>query len=93
MNLKMFFVFLYLVLTVSVAIAEVHPKVREFALKHCDLFNEDDRIDCVTDIVNCVIVGSGETDLTKLNYSCLNKASKRRIYEQLQDSSRPRSNN
>jgi hypothetical protein len=82
---RLFFTFLVLSLSLSVAMAKTHPKVTEFALKHCnhEIFpNEDDRIDCVTDIVNCVIVDGGETDLTKLNSSCILKASKRRIYEQ-----------
>jgi hypothetical protein len=82
---RLFFAFFLLSLSLSVALAKTHPKVTEFALKHCShkiLPNEDDRIDCVTDIVNCVIVGSGETDLTKLNSSCLIKASQRRTYEQ-----------
>lgn len=63
-------------------------KLSEFTLKYCNyklVPNEDDRIDCVTDIVNCAIVGSGEIDLTNLDYSCLNKVSKRRKHEQLQD--------
>lgn len=85
MKLRFYITIFLMSLTVTMAMAETHPKVTEFALKHChhDIFpDEDDRIDCVTDIVNCVIVGSGETDLTKLTSSCLNKVSKRRIYEQ-----------
>ena len=85
MNLRFFLTILLMSLTFTMAIAATNPKVTEFALEHCNykIFpNEDDRIDCVTDIVNCVIVNGGETDLTKLNSSCILKASKRRIYEQ-----------
>lgn len=76
---------MFFALSLSMAMAETHPKVREYALKHCnyEIFpNEDDRIDCVTDIVNCVIVEGGKTDLTRLTPSCLNKKARERIYEQ-----------
>ena len=85
MNFRIIMTFLFFALSLSMAMAKTHPKVTEFALKHCsyEIFpNEDDQIDCVTDIVNCVIVSGGETDFTKLTPSCLNKASQRRIYEQ-----------
>lgn len=85
MKMRFYITILLMSLTMTMAMAATHPKVSEYALEHCSykVFpNEDDRIDCVTDIVNCVIVNGGETDLTKLNSSCIVKASKRRIYEQ-----------
>lgn len=76
---------MFFVLSLSIAMAETHPQVREYALKHCnhEIFpNEDDQIDCVTDIVNCVVVSGGKFDLTKLTPSCLNKKAEMRIREQ-----------
>ena len=85
MNFRIFLTFLLFALSFSIAMAKTHPKVTQFALEHCNyqIFpNEDDRIDCVTDIVNCVIVNGGETDLTKLTPACLNKKAQERKHEQ-----------
>lgn len=64
---------------------EPDPKVIELIQKRCDWFNQkislDDRMDCMTDYLNCVIVGAGETDLNA-KASCLPKAAKRRQDEQ-----------
>jgi len=80
------FIFLFVLFLYGSAHAELDPKLTEFTLKACKysdyIKTEDDQIDCVTDIVNCVVVDGGKIDLTKLTQACLIKASKRRIYEQ-----------
>lgn len=64
---------------------ELDPRVIELIQKQCDWFNSkislDDREDCMTDYLNCVIVGAGETDLNA-KASCLKQAAKRRKNEQ-----------
>ncbi len=64
---------------------EPDPRVIELIQKQCDWTNSkiplDDRMDCMTDYLNCAIVGAGETDLNA-KASCLPKAAKRRQDEQ-----------
>ena len=92
MNLRLFFVILTFAVTVSVAFArEADPKALKFIEKMCDLKNPnisiDDKMDCVTDYNNCIIVGAGETDLSKADAKCLQRKTKERLDEQFQDSS------
>lgn len=96
MKVKLFFTLFVLSLSVSIAMAKSDPQLVKFITQNCQFSNmnisDDDKMDCATDIINCAIVGSGETDLTKVTLSCLNKKSRERIYEQrIQNPSRSRS--
>jgi hypothetical protein len=93
MKVKFYLTILVLSLSFSVAMAKSDPRLIELIKKDCQFMDEtlplDNRIDCMTDYINCAIVGSGETDLTKLTNECLNRKARERRYEQrIQNSSR-----
>ncbi len=90
MKMRLFWTVLMISVTVSVAFArEADPKALKFIEKMCDLKNPnislDDKMDCVTDYNNCIIVGAGETDLSKADDSCVKRKTKERLDEQFQD--------
>ncbi|HBI01188.1 MAG TPA: hypothetical protein DDY18_06145 [Flavobacterium sp.] len=72
------------------SIPKQNDRLIKFIKTECDFLNTrisfDKRMDCVTDYLNCAIVGSGDVDLDQmLSKECLKAAAKRRENAQLQD--------
>jgi hypothetical protein len=80
---------LFLILTTTVAMAQSEANLMAIIKNRCDFFNKDIsldiRMDCVTDYVNCAVVGAGEIKPDKATQECLGKKAKERKHEQFQD--------
>lgn len=79
-------IFFSLNIQAQASIPQQNDRLIKFIKTECDFLNKrisfDKRMDCVTDYLNCAIVGSGETDWDKLlNQQCLKAAAKRRESE------------
>lgn len=84
--MKYLLIFLFLP---SICMATTHDELVEHIKLRCNFLNEkipfDVRMDCMTDYINCAVVGAGEIDLKKADDKCLKQSGKRREDAQFQN--------